>query len=119
MATRTAFSSTLAASSIPRLAASAATSPWRVNSASFLAGSSARRFPEDRSADSGLSLSRRLEAWPFEGDSGGEDVCEGDCEEEGETAPVEIGGCTVDVTKDGSEGGDVSRRLWSGGEGRG
>ena len=61
-------------------------------------------------------MSRRLVAWPFEGDSGGEDdVCEGDCEDEGDTASVERGGCSVDVTKDGSEGGDVSRRVLSGG----
>lgn len=95
------------------------TSLWRANSASYLGGSSARRFPDDRSAESGLSLSRRLETCPFEGDSGGEDVCEGDCEDEGETAPVETGERATDVTKDGSEGGDVSRRVWSGASGGG
>jgi hypothetical protein len=65
-------------------------------------------FRTDRSADSGLSLSRRLEAWPFEGDSGGGSGGRGMGGGGG------IGGRRV-CGRCWSGGRDVSRRRWSGG----
>ena len=110
----------MALSSSVLAAASAATTLWLAISASYPAGSAAfraassvtcavaRRFaPEDRNAESGLSVSRRLETWPFGGDIGGAGACEGDFVNEGETAAVERGVCAVDVTKSGGEGGDM------------
>ena len=113
--------SILAASS-----ASAATSRWLANSASYLACSSAfsaicavacRFAPCNLSAESGLNLSRRLETGLFEGDTGGADACEGDCNNEGETASVSRGVSAGDVLAGGSGGVGVVDRSSSHGSG--